>query len=452
MRNAEFASPRWSPDGTQIAVVRRHTKPPQTSRTRGAASTRKVDSNPTAIVVVDVSEGTLVEWPAGQDRAYGALAWAGDDRHLVVTQSDTTQVYAPGTPSPVLRLNVRSGQADTLFSVSSLFGLFGLVDNNARIDVLGPGQLLFDQLEIRQTLEETRLGGPGPEVGPLIRTRGDWLDRQPSYSPDGIFVVYTSNQNGNMDLFVTTRDGRTKQLTNDSQQDWDPAFTPDGQHVVWSSDREDNLEIWKAGFNADTLELSTRYQVSKDTFDAQNPTVTDDDWVVYATANPDGPGVWKVKLNGSHQQKLVPGAQLSIPDVSPDGRYALFLDSSQDLRASIRVVEIATGECSPFEIAFDYVRDESNADITMGRARWTAKETIMFVGQNEDFEVGIFEQDFPDQENTVSSVEHCRSPKPGAAAALEDTPDNPTLEDNGRDARLPLVPIICETTSVVRLV
>ena len=91
----------------------------------------------------------------------------------------------------------------TLFHESNLFGLFGLVDSNARIDVLGSGRLVFDRLEIRQTLEETFLGD-ADVMSSHIRTRGTGLDRQPSYSPDGEFVVYTSNRRGNLDLYLST--------------------------------------------------------------------------------------------------------------------------------------------------------------------------------------------------------------------------------------------------------
>ena len=76
---------------------------------------------------------------------------------------------------------------------------------------------------------------------------------------------------GNLDLWLlATEDGSLRRLTDDAADDYDPACTSGGKSIVWSSKRiNDNYEIWMA--NADG---SGSRQVSRDGFDAENPTGT----------------------------------------------------------------------------------------------------------------------------------------------------------------------------------
>ncbi len=384
--NAELASVRWSPDGARIAAVRQGISSPML----------------TTVVIVDVAKRAPPQYlEASAGSAFGSLAWI-DDRRLVVTQSDTTQVYVPGAPGRVVALDTRGGDRQTLFYETYLFGLFRAVDSNSRIEVADSGQLVFDPVTIRQTLEERSLEaahGRGREL-----TFGSNLDRQPAYSPDGTVVVFTSNRSSNLDLWLVTGDGDLHQLTNDPSQDWDPAFSPDGRHLVWSSDRGGHLEIWMGEIDLDGQpSLSKTVQVSSDGVDAQNPTMTKEGVVVYTTGNPESPGVWKVRSDGTEAQVLVPGEQRFFPEVSPDGRYALYLEYGRpQLRSMIRVVEIGTGRLVDFGIPVDFTLDESNADITRGRARWTRDGRIMFVGQDENG-VGIFDQAFEAGRDTTNT-------------------------------------------------
>jgi hypothetical protein len=68
----------------------------------------------------------------------------------------------------------------------------------------------------------------------------------------------------------------------------------------------------------------------------------------------------------------------------------------------IQVVEIETGETVPFEIELRPRRRETN--ITLGRARWTAGgRQIIYIGQDDDGESGVFIQDFKAGEDTIAS-------------------------------------------------
>ena len=409
--NVEFARVRWSPDGQRLAAIRRPT----------------IGIGTTTIVIVDATSGDVRELPAGAERAchqtstpqfggtaaqegttgaYGALAWNGDGRSLIVTRSDSAQVYVPGEPGCVMRIDVDTGRPHTLYYAPDLFGLFGSTNANAGIEVLGPGRVVFDRVEIRQTLSEVRIG-TGATDAARFETRGNGLDRQPAYSHDGRFVIFTSNRSGNLDLWtVVTATGELKQLTNDPAQDWDPAFTPDGKHVLWSSNRKTgHLEIWMADFDPTTAAMTGARQVSQDGVDAENPTMASGTgWIVYTSNDPAKAGIWRVKSDGTGAQALVSGA-FNIPDVSPDGRYALYLSNDRvRLRRTILAIELATARRVDFQIVVPYQLVEAGAGVTWGRARWADNgRSIVFVAQDETGRSRLFSQVFGPGQDTSTT-------------------------------------------------
>ena len=398
--DVEFANLRWSPDGRQIAAIRRSV----------------VSATSTSIVVIDRADGRQHALEREGVGAYGSLAWTGDSRALVVTQSAAAQVFVPGVLGRILKIDVASNRRQVLLRQANLFGRSTRANANATIDVMGDGRLVFSSIQVRQTLRECELTSAGgcadnAATGRRVGTRGLSNDRQPAYSPDGRFIVFSSNRTGQLDLWVQdTQDGGLWQLTDDPELDWDPAFTPDGTHVLWSSNRQgDHLEIWKARFDPkpkSTESLTNYTRVSSDGKDAQNPTMTKNGkWIVYASNNEDKPGIWKVPAEGGESSALVRGQFVRLADVSPSGRHAAYLvDDRVGRQNAIRVVDVESGLNTGFEIKVPYRRTESTADVTWGRARWMMNngEWIVFVGQDQETrEAAVYKQRFsPSGEDT----------------------------------------------------
>ena len=76
---------------------------------------------------------------------------------------------------------------------------------------------------------------------PAVSTASDWasalsrltfedgLQTQPTWSPDGRFIAYASDQTGNFDIWVQpVAGGRAVQITTDPATDWQPSWSPDG--------------------------------------------------------------------------------------------------------------------------------------------------------------------------------------------------------------------------------
>jgi hypothetical protein len=69
--------------------------------------------------------------------------------------------------------------------------------------------------------------------------------RRPSWSPDGTKIAFTSNVDGNDEIYVMNSDGTgVTRLTNSAASDSDPAWSPDGLRIAFMSDRDGNQEIY----------------------------------------------------------------------------------------------------------------------------------------------------------------------------------------------------------------
>jgi tricorn protease len=67
-------------------------------------------------------------------------------------------------------------------------------------------------------------------------------DVYPRFSPDGKWIAFSSDRNGNLDVFIMPASGGTvKQLTNHSADDSVLNWTPDGTRVLFSSNRGEDF-------------------------------------------------------------------------------------------------------------------------------------------------------------------------------------------------------------------
>jgi Tol biopolymer transport system component len=360
--NGSLKQPRWSPDGHTIAVVQSFIQA----------------GSPTAIFVVDVESGrshTIGATSGGF--AILSIAWNGSGSDLLYSQAES--VSLTGAAGRIVQQNLVSGGTQTLFW-SPYAGLI--------FDVAGPGTIVFGTGSPRQNVREVAVRGGSAKTRWL--TRGNSTDRQPAYSPDGEWVIFSSNQSGNLDLWeVSTKTGASHRVTDDPAEDWDPDFTADGKQIIWSSNRSGHFEVWIAAADG-----AGARQLTQDGVDAENPTATPDgDWIVYSSGNPAKNGVWKIRKDGSQAARLVAGPTL-VPDVSPDGQYCLYVPNVAGKPYQVQVLRLADGLAVPFEIL-------SNV---FPRSRWMPDgKAIAFIGQDEKGVRGVFVQDFAAGQDTAKT-------------------------------------------------
>src|SRR4249919_3433236 len=77
-------------------------------------------------------------------------------------------------------------------------------------------------------------------------------DVYPRFSPDGKWIAFSSDRDGNNDVFIIpSTGGEPKQLTHHSANDDVLGWTPDGSAVVFTSQRGENFpgKIYTVGVN-----------------------------------------------------------------------------------------------------------------------------------------------------------------------------------------------------------
>jgi TolB protein len=121
------------------------------------------------------------------------------------------------------------------------------------------------------------IGSPLQPAGPY---NGD-----PSFSPDGSKILFVSNRDDNLEIYVMNRDGSNqKRLTYTDEDESCPSFSPDGRAVVFSSTRSKPV----------------RYDLGSDC-------------------------VWVMNANGTSPRPLTLAlAEADTPSWSPDGREIVF--------------------------------------------------------------------------------------------------------------------------------
>ncbi|MBV9670858.1 MAG: PD40 domain-containing protein, partial [Acidobacteriales bacterium] len=356
-QNEYFQCPSWSPDGSTIALIRK------TTGTAAAVFPSfffvSVDSGDVHVIKSPLRGGELSTptWIDGARRILYAIPESQGD-------IGTMQTTIIGSPSRVLLQDVKSGDARMLLSVQSPV---------SRLEIASAGRLIFDLLGQRDNLKLFSTLGENAQGSWL--THGSSIDRQPFFSPDGQSIIFTSSRSGDVDLWeVTLKTNALHRLTDNPASDWDPFITPDNKHLVWSSNRSGNFEIWIA----DRDGASPR-QLSHDGYDAENPIITSEGWLLYSSGNPKHPGLFKMRLDGSAAQVLVPHP-IAWPDASPDGKYVLYHLIGNALSGDIHVVRVEDGAPVDFHAAGQ-------------RARFSGDgRSIAYI---RPYGHGIVRQDFP---------------------------------------------------------
>jgi TolB protein len=70
-------------------------------------------------------------------------------------------------------------------------------------------------------------------------------DILPSWSPDGSQIAFTSDRDGNNEIYILHTDGSGEtRLTQDPADDEGAAWSPDSSQIAFTSDRDGNQQIY----------------------------------------------------------------------------------------------------------------------------------------------------------------------------------------------------------------
>jgi TolB protein len=347
--------PRWSPDGRWIAV---------TSQPEGSYLVQ-----PWRIELFSPEGGAPRQLnPPQRLGALSSIAWAADGK-LVYTQSEG--LYGGSAGSLILQ-DPKSGAAHPLLHSLAV---------GPEMDLSPEGDVVMEAWLPRSNL---RLAGGLNGDGQWL-TLGICADRQPAAASDGKRIAFSSNRDGNLDLWELRLDtGRLRRLTDDAAEDWDPCYSADGQRLYWSSNRTGHYEIWTA--RADGTEAKALTNLG---WDAENPTPSPDGSAVTFGAY-DTPhfGVWRMATGGGSPRQIYAGTVGAPPEPSPDGRtLAVSVPDADGI--SIRLLDGETG-AEKGRISMGRIPAAARGVVT-GRCRWTPDgKALVLVSADERDRVGIF--------------------------------------------------------------
>ncbi len=162
--------------------------------------------------------------------------------------------------------------------------------------------------------------------GPSLLTNSDALEDAPVFSPDGKRLLFVSTRDGNADIFVMPfrpegpdAFAEAVNLTRHRGGNFNPAISPDGKRIAFASDRDgyrqsDIYVMDSDGSNVRRLTNSVGWDGS--------PAWSGDGQSIFFYSQRDtGRGIYRMQAEGSEQKLIASGSALS-PALTPGGRIA----------------------------------------------------------------------------------------------------------------------------------
>ncbi|MGI9069594.1 MAG: protein kinase domain-containing protein [Pyrinomonadaceae bacterium] len=331
--------PAWSPDGEQIAC---------------GAGTRSGNLS-----------GTIVAVPAGggPEKAITAQQWVTVSRVLWLSDGSGLIVAAvPEHLSAGTQLWVVSYPGGAVRRITNDLNAYGTTSLRLSADSKTLVTIQADKSA------QVWMAAPGSDGRARQITSGKYDGDTLAWTPDGR-ILYTAPAGEQLDIWSINADGGdSKQLTTDAYIESLGCVSPDGRYVVFSSNHSGNFNLWRmdvAGGGQKQLTHGVE-------FDSQVSCSPDGQWVLFNSLRQGKSTLWKVPLAGGTPEQLIDQSS-SWAAMSPDGKLVALRYFATN---KIAIVPFAGGE--PLKI-LDVSRNFR--DVGLG---WTADSKAIIYADARD--------------------------------------------------------------------
>jgi energy-coupling factor transporter ATP-binding protein EcfA2 len=215
----------------------------------------------------------------------------------------------------------------------------------------------------------------------------------PSLSPDQGTLLLQSNRTGSWQIFAAPWDEEWQQLTPQGSSSYQPRFSPDGRRIAFSSNMDGDREIYTMAADGSDLQ-----QVTVDGGDDTYPSYSGDgQWIVFMSDRSGSWGVYATRPDGSEEHVVFDTpADETFPFVSPDGQQVAF-QSDEEKNWEIYTVSMDGGE--PLRLTFGPDRDANPVYTPDG-------QRIVFETRRDgNYEIYVMNLDGSEQRNVTNAPE-----------------------------------------------
>jgi Tol biopolymer transport system component len=266
--------------------------------------------------VVDLEQVYLVPVAGGDARVLtedrrmniDGLAWAGDDRQILVGGQQFRRI--PAFP-----------EDHSSTAISYLPGPVNFPSLHASMLAYSTG---WDNADIWKL----ELRGPAQAEGePTKLIASTRQQAAASFSPDGSQIAFQSDRSGSWEIWKTNRDGSNAvQLTHfRGPLTGTPRWSPDGRQIAFDSRAKEVSEIYVVPQDG-----GEPRQVTTNPDGNKVPAWSRDGKWLYYSSNRDGvTNIWKMPADGGAEQRVTANGGI-YPAESLDGKYLYYSQSSTD--------------------------------------------------------------------------------------------------------------------------